>query len=643
VIFLAARRRDRSVAFDSYVSWWRIVGMKTRTWKSIVVLLSLFPLTTARAGTLDKLKQFAGGAKASKTIAYFQLKGPMAETPTEMPPLFGSEPPISLKSLLERFKQARKDENVAAVVVDLEGAQLGFGQLKEIHDAMRQFAAVDKSVFVHADSLFTGTYAASTGASHVSIVPTGEVWLMGLYGETPYVRGGLDKLGIAPDFETCGDFKTAAEPIMRSGPSDASKAMTKWLLDSLYESLVDMIAVGRGITPQKVRSLIDNGPYTAEEALAAGLIDSVQHRQDFVAGLKSRFGEDVKFDRDYGDATQSELPEDLFALVAFLMEIINSSEKVYTNPSVAVVYVEGPIQTGAAEFSPFGGSEGAYSTTIRRALDKAAEEESVKAVVLRVDSPGGSALASEIILDAAKRVAAKKPLIVSMGNVAGSGGYYVSLAAESIFADATTITASIGVVGGKLVTTDAWNKLGIHWHEQQRGDMAALLSSAKPFSEKERARIRHYMESVYATFKGHVSKSRGERLTKPLEEMAGGRVYTGAQALQLGLVDKLGGFEEAVKYAASRAGLGDYELRVIPDPPTIFDLFKPHDHDEEVRLASSSVRLNLAGAPLMQSTLEAMAALDPMRVRAVLRLLKLVELVHHEGVVMMMPAEWVIR
>jgi protease-4 len=498
-------------------------------------------------------------------------------------------------------------------------------------------------VFVHADSLRTVSYAASTGASHISIVPTGELWLVGLYSESPYLRGALDKIGCTPDFEQCGDFKTAAETITRTGPSEASKQMTKWLLDGLYSGLVERMAKGRGMSAEKFASLIDGGPYTAEEALAAGLIDSVKHRQDFLADLRTRYGAEMEIVADYGKKDELVLPDDPFAMFSFLMQLFNPTPKKYTDPSVAIVYVDGMIQTGSAEVSPFGPSSGAFSTTIRRALDKAAEEDSVKAVVLRVDSPGGSALASEIILDASKRVAAKKPLIVSMGNVAGSGGYYVACGAETIFADHGTITASIGVIGGKLVTTGMWDKLGINWEAHPRGRMAGLMSSAQPFSEAERKKIRHYMDTIYGVFKQHVTTARGKRLTKPIDEIAGGRVFTGAQALELGLVDKIGGLEDSIKFAAQRASLGEFDIRVIPEPPSIMDLFKPHRDDDDYAIGSTRRPLALVELPVFRAMLENLAAIDPLRVKAIHRLLNRIELIHQEGAVMVMPDEILAR
>lgn len=613
-----------------------------------ISLLSLISFSLAATTGHAQLEQLLGKFKstpevARKKIAYFQLKGQIPETPVNMPPLFGDEPPLSMHELLDRLKAARTDHNVVAVVCDLQYAQIGLGQLEELHAAMRKFAAVDKPVLVHADSLTTMSYAAATGASHVSVVPTGDVWLMGLYGETPYLRAMLDKMHCTPDFEHCGEYKTAAEILMRTEPSPEAKEMTNWLLDSVYESVVKLIADSRNLTPEKVKNLINNGPYSAEDALKAGLIDSVVHRQEFITQIRKRYGDSIEFDRDYGADPSAKLPEDPFAMFAFLMKMLNPAPATYRDPTIAIVYVEGTIQTGSAEPGPFGQASGAYSTTIRRALDKAAEEDAVKAVVLRVDSPGGSALASEIILDAARRVKAKKPLIVSMGNVAGSGGYYVTCASDAVFADAMTITASIGVVGGKMVTTGGWEKLGIHWHANQRGEMAGMMSSAAPFTEKERAKFMHYMNAVYDIFKGHVVAARKDKLKKPIDQLAAGRVFTGAQALELGLVDKLGGLEDALRFAAQKASIGEYEIRVIPEPPSIFDLFAPKKQDDELTSISTAPARSLRDSMIVRAVLPMISQLDPQRARAILNTLERIELIHREGVAVVMPADLVIR
>ncbi len=616
--------------------------MKANTKKFLAVLLVL-ALPAGASAQFDLFGSKAEPSPPGKQIAYFKVKGRVVEAPAPVSPLFGQKKPVTMKSLLSRLKAARMDPNVVSVIVDFEQATLGFGQIEELHAALSKFAAVDKDVYIHADTLTTPSYAVATGTAHISVVPTGDLWLLGLYGEIPYIRGTLDKLGVTPDFEQFEDYKSAAESFMRTGPSKPSQEMSKWLLDGIYDGLVKLIAKGRNISSEKVMAIIDNGPYSAEEALEKGLVDSVMHKQDFINKVKSRFGHKAEIVKNYGDDDDMDLPQDFGSMVSFFVELMNPSRTKHSEPSVAIVYVEGSIVTGEAEMSPFGGGSGAHSTTIRRALDKAAKDSTVRAVVLRVDSPGGSALASEIILDATKRVAKRKPLIVSMGNVAGSGGYYVACGSKMIFADSNTITASIGVIGGKLVTTDAWQKIGVNWHSQQRGASAGLFSSATKFSDGEREKLRHYMGTVYEIFKDHVVKARGKKLTKPIEKIAGGRVFTGAQAIELGLVDKIGGLDDAIKFAAKEAGVVDYDIRVIPDPPSLIDMLTGKDQDDESVRISLQRNFSLGDVPLISAALQSVSAIDPIRAQAFLRTLQRVEMLHREGVLVMMPHEMVIR
>lgn len=578
-------------------------------------------------------------------IAHIDLSKPITEVPQEMPPLFASEMPSSFKDLLVRLRDAREDKNVVAVILNVENAALGMAQMEEVRKSVEKIKAAGKPVYVHADGIATGEYALASCASDISITPTGDVWLTGIYGESPYLRGMLDKMGVVPDFLQCGDFKSAGEMFMRTGPSESAEKMENWLIDSIYDSLVGMIAQGRGSTPDKVKALIDGGPYTAEDALKAGVIDAVEHRQDFIARLKSKYGESVEIRRNYGEKDAlGDIPADPFTLLSKIFQMMLEEPEESNKPVVAIVYVEGAIQPGEAEYSPFGGSDGAYSTTIRKALDKVADHESVKAVVLRVDSPGGSALASEIILDAVKRVQAKgKPVIVSMGNVAGSGGYYVSCSGDAIFADATTITASIGVIGGKLATTGGWNKLGINWHGYQRGKMAGMMSSASIWNDEERARMTKYMQDIYDIFKGHVTKYRGSKLTKPIDELAGGRVFTGEQALKLGLVDQIGGLADAVAYAADKANIEDFDLRTYPEAPNMFKMMFGGGDDEEYAESRAGATLFAADSPLVREVHALAQTLDPVRAAALIRAVKKLQLIQTEGVVTIMPQEWVIR
>ena len=576
-------------------------------------------------------------AGAKPVVAVFRLNGPITESPAdESIPLF-SPPGTSLKDLVERMNKAAGDDDVKAVVVLADSAQVGSAQVEEIRQAMDKVRAAGKEVLVHADSMGMGEYVLFSGASRLSVVPTGDVWITGLYAEQPYLRGLLDKLGVTPDYMTCGDYKSAAELFVRTGPSPEADRMMNWLLDGLYDGYVGLIARGRKMEPAKVKGLIDGALYTAESAKAAGLVDAVEHRQAFEAMLKEKYGSDVVFERKYGKAKGPQVDfSSPLGVMKFWAEVMGGGAKKAgpKKDAVAIVYVEGPIIVGSMQPSPFAGAEIATSSEIRKALDEAANDDSVKAVVLRVNSPGGSAVASEIILDATRRVKARKPFVVSMGDVAGSGGYYVACAADTIFADENTITASIGVVAGKFVTTPMWDKVGVAFKPYPRGKNAALLNTSRPFTDAERNVIRDWMDGVYATFRKHVTDSRGVKLKKPLDELAGGRVFTGKQAAELGLVDKIGTMQDAVAFVAEKAALKDYEVRVVPKPKNLIEQMMAGAGDDPSDKRILGVR---GGASLVDAALPYLRHLDPVRVRAVKSALGRMQLLQEEGVLLAMP------
>lgn len=581
------------------------------------------------------------GDKKPGTIAVFNLHGSVSElSQDESFSLSGSIGGTTLRDLVTRMKKAGDDSAVKAVVLLAEDASVGSAQREELRQAMALLRSKGKDIYVHADSMTLGDYVLFSGASRISVVPTGDLMITGLFGEQPFLRGLLDKLKVEPDFLTCGEYKSAGEIFMRKEPSPEAERMQNWLLDSMFESYVSLIAKGRNTDAGHVKSWIDGGPYTAEKALKAGLIDAVEHRQQFQAMLKTKFGRDVKFDRKYGKKSPPKMdfnsPLALFKIMGDLMG--DGQKKKNTKSAIAIVHVDGAISTGSGKSSPFSATSGAYSSDIRKALDEAAQDDSVKAVVLRVDSPGGSAVASEIILDATKRVKARKPFVVSMGDVAGSGGYYVACASDVIFADESTITGSIGVVTGKLVTTKMWNELGINFKPYKRGANAGMLSSATPFSKEEREKMQAFMDEIYGVFKGHVVAIRGSKLKKPIDELAGGRVYTGKQALELGLVDKIGTLQDAIKHVADQGKITNYEVRVIPEPkPFLEQLLEELSGTKEEDPHRIDAKLGLAKGSLLQMALPHLQHLDPMRLKAVLQSLQQLQTLQEEGVVLAMP------
>jgi protease-4 len=574
-------------------------------------------------------------APQGPAIAVFELKGTVSERPGATSSLLSLEESDTLQSLLTRMREAETDDDVKAVALVLKDASFGYGQLEELRAAMDRLKAADKPVYAHADSLSTASYALLCGASRLSVSPTGDVWVTGLYGEGLYVKNLLSLLGVEPDFLACGDYKSAAEMFTRSEPSPAAAEMEDWLFDSTYASLIDLIATGRKKTADEVRAWIDQGLFSAESAQAAGLIDAVEHRQDFAAKLNEEFGKNTRFDKSYGVDKGPQL--DLSNPFALLMGMAGAAGQGNEPDNViAVVYVDGPIMLGDAEVSPLAAIAGAYSEPIRRALDEVAEDDNVKGVVLRVNSPGGSAVASEIILNATKRVADKKPMVVSMGDVAGSGGYYVACGVDRIFADRTTMTGSIGVVAGKVATTNMWGRVGINFHPIRRGKNADILSSAGKFSDEQRTQLQNWMDEVYGAFKGHVVAIRGERLKKPIDELAGGRVFTGEQALALGLVDEIGGLDDAVKYIAREAGLKDYELESRPKATNFLEQILAsltgEEKEDTGRLTTPRLSTSLLeqAAPLLQGA-------DPRRVRLLQQAARQLDIVQTERLMLTMP------
>ncbi len=613
---------------------------------SLVLAVCLVALPQLRADEDTKKEETKKDAKA--VIAVFNFDGPIVEKPQgEEFPLFSAAQPASLKDLVERLQKAKDDKNVKAVVLLLDEVEVPLAQSEEIRQALDGIKSAGKQVYAHVDSvLLTKSMALLAGASRISVTPTTMILISGFNAEALYVRGLLDAIGAKPDFLTCGKYKSAAEMFMRKAPSPEAAEMHNWLLDSLYGSYQKSVAQGRGVKPNRVRQWIDGAVYTPEQAVKEGIIDSIQHRQDFEAELRKKFGEDVKFDTKYGKKKQA---EDIdfsspLGLLQFWAKAIEGGKKKSTGKDViGIVYVDGMILAGKPDPSPFGdNSDGyAYSTPIRKALDKIAEDKRVKAVVLRVNSPGGSGVASEIMLNATQRVKAKKPFVVSMGEVAGSGGYYVAMAADTIFADATTITASIGVLGGKFATTAMWNKIGITWSTTRRGANAGLLSSDSVFTDVERKKMQDWMNDDYAVFKGHVVASRGAKLKKPIDELAAGRVFTGQQALELGLIDKIGTLQDAIQNVAKQAKLKDYEVRVYPEPKNFMEALveelSGEDRDSSHLSLPAPGMASPGASSILDVALPYLKGLDRQRLRTVKTALRRLDLLQQEHAVLAMP------
>jgi protease-4 len=602
---------------------------------ALVALTLAAPLSARAADEPD--------AKTKPMLAVFTFSGQVTEAPVSEDFLFATKSE-SFKNLIARMKKVAKDDEVSGVVLRIRSVPVGSAQIEEIHQVLHEMRKAGKKIYAHADSVGMGSYLLMSACDRISVAPVGDLMIFGMYAESPYVRGLLDMLDVTPDFLTCGAYKSAGEMFMRKGPSKEAKEQLEAVMGGIFDTYVDLISKGRGVDAEKVKKWIDGGLYSARAAKEAGIIDAVEFHQDYVANLKKTYGDDVIFNKKYGRKKKADI--DLtspFGLLKFYADLLAGPKVTKsTKDSVAIIYVEGLILPGQSDPSgfplPMGGM--AYSTPIRKALDEAADDDKVKAVVLRIDSGGGSAVASEIILNATKRVAAKKPFVVSMGGVAGSGGYYVACGTKTIFADTSTITGSIGVVSGKFATTEAWKKAGITWSAIQRGANADMLASTTVFTDSQRELMQGWMDEVYDDFKGHVTKVRGDKLKKDIETLAGGRIYTGQQALELGLIDKIGSLDDAIQFVAKQAKLEDYEVKVLPRPKSFIELLLSDlkDGDSDNKTLSMAVRQLTPGQlSLIDAALPHLKGLDPQRMTAVLSALQRMQLLQRERVILTMP------
>jgi len=438
-------------------------------------------------------------------------------------------------ALLKRLEQARLDGDLAALVLQIDGVPLGAGRVEELRARLAELKA-RMPVLAYLTGGGTPAYWLASGATAVAVPPSSALLLTGISSGGLYLKDGLARLGLAVEVAKAGAYKSAPEPLTRSGPSPEAREVTGALLDAVSGRLTADVAASRGLTPEAVRGLVDRGLFTAAEAKAARLVDDVLW-PDEVDGWVSRLvGRPVKVTGGYRPAPPRQ------------------AQRWGEPPAIAVVRLEGAIAPGAARREPLGEGWLTGAATTEEALRRAADDGRVRAIVLRVDSPGGDAGASDLIWRAVVQARRKKPVVVSMGDLAASGGYLAAVGADLIVAEPSTLTGSIGVFAIKPDLSGLLEKLSIHRDSQRRGEVAEVFSIAKPWAPAERAAVERMIQAVYDLFLDRVAA--GRKLPRAeVEALAGGRVWTGAQALERKLVDRLGGLAEAVKAARERAGI----------------------------------------------------------------------------------------
>ena len=470
--------------------------------------------------------------------------------------IFGG-PDQSLTGLISQFKKAKVDKRIKAILLDVNMSGVGWGKAEEIRDAITDFRSSGKPVYAFVEFGLNKEYYIATACDKIIVPPPGELFINGLAADVMFFRGSLDKLGIYPDIYQIGKYKSAGDMFTQKKMTDAHREYIDSMLTDLFDRYVNAIAQARHKTPDEVKALIDNAPYGAVKAKEAGLVDDVLYKDDVEKQFKKLLGykDTDQFVAVRGVDYRDVEPESLG---------LNKGEK------IAVIYATGEIGSGTSRNTP-SGDQSIGSDTVAKALNDAAADKSLKAIVLRVDSPGGSGLASDIIWHAVEAANQKKPVVVSMSDVAAAGGYYISASAAKIIAQPSTITGSIGVVAGKPVLRGFYDWLGISNEYVLRGKNAGMFRETEKFSDDERAKFEDWIKTTYyQDFVPKVAKGRNKD-AQYIDSVGQGRVWTGGQAKDRGLVDDFGGLDKAIEVAKQLAKIPadkGVERVILPYPTT---------------------------------------------------------------------------
>ena len=561
--------------------------MKKRTAWVLAAGVAAMAVGAAAVGALALLFRGTdgGGFTGGDRYLAFDLRGEIPEPPSasDLSSFFAHRPP-TLRTLVESLDRAAGDAKVKAVVLRVGFLpDAGWGKVQELRDAIIRFRKSGKPAYAHLEFCGNKEYYLATACDKIYAIPTGLLDVTGLSTETTFLRGTLDKLGVEAQFEGVGKYKNAPNQFTEKSFSAPHREQMEALLDSVYEQYVTALAKARGKSREQTQAVLDQGPFDAKEALKAGLVDELVYQDQLQERLKNVEGVSparyVKKARGLG---------------------------LDSRPKLALIFAVGEIVSGESQESPFGGSF-VGADTLARAIKSAREDDGIKALLLRVDSPGGSGTASDVIWRQVQLTRKKKPVVVSMGDVAASGGYYIAMGSDAIVAQPGTITGSIGVFSGKFSLRGLYEKIGVSKEILTRGRHAALFSEYQPWTQEERERIHSLMASFYEEFVRKAAEGRRKSFDD-IDQIAQGRVWTGTDALRLGLVDRLGGLDTAVALAKERAKIGkeqQVQLVVLPERKGFLDSLLERQDDglesslpREVRFALRWAMLLGDGKPL---------------------------------------------
>ena len=557
---------------------------------------------------------------AENSLLVLSISGDLPDYVAEEPlaRAFGIKQTQSFSSLLTQLRKAKVDTRIGAVMLDIDFPGIGWGKADELRDAVKEFRSSGKPVYAYMEIGTNREYYIATAADKIYLPPSGDIYINGFAAEAMFYKGSLDKLGIEADVIQIGPkYKNAPDRYTKKVMGEGQREVINALLDEYFTRFTAAIAESRKKSVDDVKALVDGAPYNANQAKSLGLIDDALYRDQVDNDLKAKLGykDDDKL-RTIGGGDYREIPSDSLGL--------NKGEK------VAVIYASGAINVGRSSGGPLSGDM-VGSDTLVEAINDAADDKSIKAIVLRVDSPGGSALASDLMWHAIENAKAKKPFVVSMADVAASGGYYIACNANKIVAEPSTVTGSIGVFMGKPVVRGLYDWLGITNEYVMRGKNAGIFRETEKWTPEERAKMEAQTNSIYFdNFVPKVAKGRN-KTAEDVNSIAQGRVWTGTQAKANGLIDEFGGLEKAIDIAKELATLPlDKDVRrvVFPAPrPLLETLFGGDD--------KSQTKAEQAQA--------ALAASLPADVRRAFRFAAMMDKMQRGEAMLMMPFELEIK
>ncbi|NPA43925.1 MAG: signal peptide peptidase SppA [Chlorobi bacterium] len=481
------------------------------------------------------------------SILQLDFSKPIADRSSAKPNLstFKIDKTLSLRGIIKTIKKAKTDDKIKGIYLDLSTLQVGMASLEEIRNALKDFKESKKFIIAHGEYYSHKSYYLASVADSVYLTPEGLVQFTGLSAQIMFYKSMLEKIGVEPEIIRHGKFKSAVEPFMLNEISDANKEQTLKYIGSIWNTILKGINEERGIPINTLNNYADSIIIRNDKsAKRLNIVDDLLYKDQILDKLK-KLSENDDLElvslQDYAASTKD------------INEILNEKEN-----NIAIIFAEGEIVSGEGEEDKIG------SETLSKAIRDAREDESVKAIVLRINSPGGSSLASEVIWRETVLAKQTKPFYVSMGNVAASGGYYIACMADTIVAEPNTITGSIGVFGLLFNAKELMNKVGININAVNTNSYSDIGSPARKMTDFERNLIQKEVESVYSTFISHVAKGRGMKVAE-VDSIGQGRVWSGEDAKQIGLVDVLGGLETTIGFAAKKAGLKDYGIKTYPE------------------------------------------------------------------------------